>query len=832
VRIRRIALWLLSLSVPALLAAQTAPLQHAWSLADQARELARSPQPQDSLPLYEEALRLAPDEWTIERDYGVALGWSGQYRKAAAVFRRIRQVQPEQPPWARQEMANAELFGGHAETAADLYRSLIEEGDLREVILTREALSLRRASRRSEAQEIYRETLGYYPDSETAAIGLVEILLDRRQVDEAHAFLVTWSQGRERSSQIRAWRGWLLTLLGRFDEAQQAFDAIPATDWTAQAAIVGRSMARRLRAEPFRIAPAPMPALSPAPSELATNLPGAETGRSLNVQSVALAAEGVALAREGSLDLGVAYLRRAVAMAPNHLGVRRDYAVVLTWDERYVEAQRQFDYVFEHQPSQPVWARSDRAQAELFGDHPKIALAMLNELLAEGYVDERNLVRKGLALRWSGQPKEAEQLYKQISALYPESSAGPDGLIHSLADQNRLGSAIKAANESLTRLPDHWDLIKSRAQVLNWAGRHLQAEKTLAALPAEPAQQGDALHHMALAARWSDDARMATEYARTFAQRYPGDREAYRLRDELAYAYGYAFQTRADYFADTDDFVSQGIRQQFEAPLSLSHRLDFGVNRQLFTQRGESASWTTYGVGWTGHVARRLTTRARAGQVFYGNGVKEKRLSLDASASYLVSDRVRLRGGVGREPTTAFHALQRQVQTQYAYAETDLRPTLKTQLGLRYSTIAFGSSTTRRSFDFSAFRRIVDTRPIRIRVGTRNGWVAHDRPSDDVYSPAFVRTHLGALHLEGRLPGDIDYVAEFGAGVQMEAGAARTIPFSSTVEVAKKLRQNIWLRLQGGHSNSALDRTNAGLSSYRMSYASIQLDYRLKREFR
>jgi hypothetical protein len=120
---------------------------------------------------------------------------------------------------------------------------------------------------------------------------------------------------------------------------------------------------------------------------------------------------------------------------------------------------------------------------------------------------------------------------------------------------------------------------------------------------------------------------------------------------------------------------------------------------------------------------------------------------------------------------------------------------------------------------------------IRIRIGTRNGWVTHDRPSDGVYSPDFVRTHLGALHLEGRIPGSIDYVAEFGTGIQLEAGSPRSMPFVSTVEFAKKLRENTWLRLQGGHSNSALDRTNAGLSSYRMSYASVQLDYRLKREY-
>lgn len=830
-RNRPIVLWLLLLAVPGLLAAQTTPLRQAWELADRARELARSPTPQDALPLYEEALRLAPEEWTIERDYGVALGWAGEWRRAATVLRRVRLAHPEQPAWARHEIANAELFGGESLNALYLYQSLIDEGDKREAILTRRALALRRSGLRDEAEQAYRDALGSYPDSETAAIGIVECLLDRRQVEEAHAFLATWSQGVQRTAQILAWRGWLLAQMGRHGEAEDLVSLIPPAEFDTQAAMIGRTLKARLEAEPPLIAEAPVLALAPEPSQMRTELPGAETGLSLNVQAVALAAEGIQLAREGEADLGIAYLRRAVAMAPYHLGVRRDYAVVLTWNERYVEAQREFDYVFANQPDQPVWARSDRVQAELFGDRPQIALAMINELLAEGHVDERNLLRKGLALRWSGRPKEAERLYKQISALYPESSAGPDGLIHSLADQNRLGSAIKAADESLTRLPDRWDLVKSRAQVLNWAGRHLQAEKTLAALPEERAQQGDALQHMALAARWTDDARMASDYARTFAQRYPGDREAYRLRDELQYQYGYAFQTRADYFADTDDFVSQGIRQQFEAPVSLSHRLELGVNRQLFTQRGEAASWTTYGVGWTGHVARRLTARARAGQTFYGNGAKESRLNLDASANYLVSDRVRLRGGLGQEPTTAFRAIQRQVQTQYAYAETDLRPTLKTQLGLRYSTVAFGSSTTRQSIDFSAFRRIVNKRLMRIRLGTRNSWASHDRPSDDVYSPDYFRTHLGAVHLEGRFPGAIDYVAEFGTGLQMEAGQPRTIPIVSTVELAKRLRQDIWLRLQGGYSNSAVDRTNAGLSAYRMSYASIQLDYRLKREF-
>ena len=85
--------------------------------------------------------------------------------------------------------------------------------------------------------------------------------------------------------------------------------------------------------------------------------------------------------------------------------------------------------------------------------------------------------------------------------------------------------------------------------------------------------------------------------------------------------------------------------------------------------------------------------------------------------------------------------------------------------------------------------------------------------------------------MEGRLPWQVDYTAEFGSGLQFESGSPRSIPLSSTVEIAKELQRAVWLRLQAGYSNSALQRTNAGGSSYRMSYVSVQLDYRLKREF-
>lgn len=832
----RLALLLLALALvsPAQVTMESSAVQQAWALSDQARELARSRRSTEALSLYEQAIALAPQLAPIELDYGVALGWAGQYGKAVQVFRRIQLAQPDQPAWARLEMANAELFGGSASEAVVLFESLMSDGDLREPILTRRALALRRSGRRDDAAEAYRETLASYPDSETAALGIIECFLDRRRVAEAHTFIATWSEGRPRSAQILAWRGWLLARLHRFDESNSLLGAIPADAFGAQSIIVGRAIRERFQAEtPLPMIEARQPSLviEPPIESLPVSMPGVETGRPLTRQAQVLAAEGVALARAGSTQLGSAYLRRAIAMSPEHNGIRRDYAIVLTWSDRYIEARRQFDYVFRQHPTQPLWSRSDRAQAELFGGDPAAALEILNGMLAEGYVDEHNLVRKGLALRWSGNAKAAERLYTQIAALYPDSSAGPDGLIHSLADQNRLGSAIKAADSSLDRLPNHWDLVKSKAQVLNWAGRHLQAEKTLAAVPEDQAFHSDVLHHRALAARWSNDARRATDYAQAFVQRYPGDRDAYQLREALAYQYGYSLRTSADYFGDTDGFVSQGLRQEFEAPLSLRHRLDMGVNRQFFSQGTESARWTTYGLGWTGQLTRRLSTHASAGQVLYSGDGIATRLSLDSSASLLVSDRVRVQGGVGQAPTTAFHAVQQRVQTQYGYLETDLRPTLKTQVSGRFGITRFSGSTTRTSVDISALRVLRRGGVLRLQAGARSGWISHDQPSPLVYSPQSASSHLGVIHMEGRLPWQVDYTAEFGSGLQFESGSPRSIPLSSTVEIAKELQRAVWLRLQAGYSNSALQRTNAGGASYKMSYVSVQLDYRLKREF-
>ena len=105
----------------------------------------------------------------------------------------------------------------------------------------------------------------------------------------------------------------------------------------------------------------------------------------------------------------------------------------------------------------------------------------------------------------------------------------------------------------------------------------------------------------------------------------------------------------------------------------------------------------------------------------------------------------------------------------------------------------------------------------------------HDGNHPDIWSPGQFATHLASFHAEGRIPWRLDYVAEVSAGIQREDDLDRQVPFVGTVELAKRLKPDLWLRFKGGYSNSGLDRINSGAPAYRFWYMRGGLDMRLGR---
>ena len=809
--------------MPASQAAE-APIQQAWRLGDEARELARTGDGERAVALYDRALELVPESMEIRRDYATVLGWLERYEEASREFTAVFAQEPNQPIWAVREMANAHFFGGPAAEALAAFDRLIAAGHYEAPILTRRGLSLLRLERFEEAEEQYRQALGWYPESEPAAIGLGRALAAQGRTVDAYTLAVTWGAESAPESGIRIFAAKMLLELERFEEAAEAFAAIPLET-------LAEADARQAANRAWRQAPSKAPpGWSQPPVRKALAPPAGTASDSPSRRALELRDRGVRIAREGEPQKGVYYLEHALSIEPDNIGIIRDYAIVLGWAERYGEALLQYDRLWEAEPDQPPWTRAELARSQLFGDRPADALNTLDALIAEGHRDMDTLARRGLALRWLGRGEDASAVYRTVRRQFPSSPLGPSGLLQALADRNRLGDALDVAEDAVERFPDDAELRIGRAQVFNWAGRHVKARRVLEGLPAELLESRVVMQHRSLAARWAARPKEAFRLAMELRRAHPNDPDAERLLRDLSQQYGPALRAETEMVADSAGYSYRSTIQQAELPLSVSHRLSFLRERRSFVDEQAAVrtlDWERYGVGWEGVLGRRVTGSAAVSSVDYGMEDAGGRLMGEASVSALLSDHVSVAGGFGLAPAETLPALRERLMGRYAWGSVSLRPTLKLAAEAQYTRRSFLDAAVRRTAEFSAFHRVSQRGGHQIRLGGRSQWMWHDRSSALFWSPSFFHTQLLGLQAQGSLPGRLDYVAEAGSGIQQEAGFERQIPFVSTLELAKKLQPKLWLRFKAGYSNSSVDRINTGAGGYRFGYLNVSLDVRL-----
>ncbi len=825
------------------LLAEPSAFQQAWALANQAREAARSGAPEKSMETYRRALELAPDSMAIRRDYATALGWAGRYNEAGLEFEKVVALDPKQPIWAVQEMANAHFFAENNPAALALFDQLIAAGHQAEAILTRRGLTLLRLGRLEDAENQYRQALAAYSESPAAAVGIVRSMAEQGRPDDAYAVAVTWGADAPADAEIRVWTARLLAVLGRYEEAIAAYDRLAPAKLKDPEVARWRDLAIQFLRPGHLVNDSGTLPDTPAASDstLAQLVASADDGTGLPRASDALPDDatwlgrslreaGVRLARQGQLDSGLSYLEYALKLEPQHAETRRDYAIVLNWAERYSDAIQQFAIIIERDPDQPAWALSELAQAQLFGGAPKAALATLEALIEKGEVDMSTRSRHGLALRWLGRSEEAASVYRRIIKDFPNSPEGSNGLVQALADRNRLTDALDAAERGLERFPADWHLRAAQAQVLNWAGRHVRADKTLQRIPSAFLETSDVLHHRSLAARWASRPREAFELAVRYRDRHPSDPQADRLLRDLGYEYGSSFRAEAEAVSDSAGYSYRGVSERLELPLSPGSRVRFSHNFRRFEDRATSPrplTWNRYAVGWSGAMGHRVTADVSASEINYG--LVGRRLVAEASASALLTDRVAISAGAGVFPGETLEALGERVTARQLWTAVELRPNLKIDAEARYSRQVYEGSTTRQVMAFSAFRTVSRRGGHKIRVGARSQWMWHDRPSRFIWSPRRAYTQLGSLRMEGRLPGGVDYVAEAGVGVQRESGEGRQVPLVTTLEFAKRIQPRLWLQFKTGYSNSSLDRISPGATSYQFRYMSFGLDFRFNR---
>jgi tetratricopeptide (TPR) repeat protein len=307
-------------------------------------------------------------------------------------------------------------------------------------------------------------------------------------------------------------------------------------------------------------------------------------------QAATLAEEAVQQARAGKTEDALALFRQAVPLAPDNVPILRDYAVILGWGEHYSEATKVIRQIVALEPEQPDWALREYARSYLFGGDTQAALNMLNLLVSRGDTSEPVLLRRGLALRWLGQAKEAQTAYEVARDHYPASGAARAGAVYSLGDQNKLSEALRTVEADLRSLPNDPDLLKAKIKVLNWMSRHLEAEHVLDGIPVSLENDREILEDRVYAARWGGDPGTAASTARRLSADFPDNAATKKLVNQIDLEYGASIAPGFRYISDSDGLIDKTWSAEFAVHLSPANELRTGyLYRQLW--QGESLFW-------------------------------------------------------------------------------------------------------------------------------------------------------------------------------------------------------------------------------------------------
>jgi hypothetical protein len=367
--------------------------------------------------------------------------------------------------------------------------------------------------------------------------------------------------------------------------------------------------------------------------------------------------------------------------------------------------------------------------------------------------------------------------------------------------------------------------LKAKGQVLNWAGRHFEAQRVFISIPDDHIDDSEVLHGKALAARWGDDPERAREYARSFAEKYPDDPESKKLRHELDLEYGSSFDTSFRMVSDSQGFVDRAYTETFSFHATPSQSFHVGHQYRRFSQDGVLA-WNRYQAGWSGKLHRRLSAYTAISDVDYAGGSGGRRWIGDVSLAWKANDELRISGGGGSIAMDAFQAVNNQLTAGFFYGQAAWQPTHRSYIEGRFSQYRFTDQVQRNHLSGSILHRILFKPRVRLSAGFSAEALWHDRESASFYSPSFFQANLGMLRAEGRLLAGFDYIAEIGTGIQREPFLPKQFPLVFSGVLAKRLHSSLRLLLEGGYNSSSISRVNPDGPAYSYSHVAVSLQSR------
>jgi tetratricopeptide (TPR) repeat protein len=520
-----------------------------------------------------------------------------------------------------------------------------------------------------------------------------------------------------------------------------------------------------------------------------------------------LADRALTASRAGQIEEALGLYRLALQAEPENVAILRDYAVVLGNAGKYTDALPVVRKVITLDVNQPQWALREFAGIYLFSDSTAEASRILDELVRNGDASEQTLNRRALALRWLRRSAEAQEAYRTLLSHYPASEEGMAGLAYALAEEGRYSQALAGLTSTSPTVA------KARIRILNWAGRHQEAQRLLDALPEALRDDREVLEDRVAAARWGGNPTGAIEYVERLSDLYP-TADSRRLLRDLGIQYGLALKPSFRFTKDSFGLAETTWTGDFNIHLTPAHAVRAGYQYRWFEEDGGGfRTLVRYDLGWSGELSRWLAAYASVATVDYREPQLEKKLVGDGSIAFVVNDSLRLGAGGGAIVMDAFPALQNQVSAPFAFGEATVRPTPRTQIAGRASRYAFSDGVVRKRADLHVMQTIASRPGVKVNLGWRFSGLWHDISTSDFWSPARFQSNLVVTQAEGSVTTWLDYFGEIAAGFQSERGGSMQHPLQASGRIA--LGRGSWRTvIELGKSTSSVDRSLPGQSPY------------------
>ncbi|HEX4996959.1 MAG TPA: tetratricopeptide repeat protein [Terriglobia bacterium] len=540
----------------------------------------------------------------------------------------------------------------------------------------------------------------------------------------------------------------------------------------------------------------------------------------------ARAAEALKLARSGATEAALEIYQDLAAREPDNMALIRDYAVVLSWAEKYREAIPFARRAQQLAPEQPDWALKDFSAIYLFGDALLDALGTLGELIRRGDATEQTLIRRALALRWMGRDDDAVEAYERALSLYPGSADGLAGLAYSLADSGNFSRALSELDRAPAASRNSAAAQRARIRILNWMGRHYEAQRMIAGLSPELRDDREILEDRVAAFRWGGNPTGAMRDARRLVTLYPTEANR-RMSSELRAEYGQWTTSGFRFSRDVDGLTDRSLSQEATVHLTPSQAIRAGYQYRWYQFAGEERTLVRYDAGWNGAVGSRLYFYTTLSGVDYRAGSPDRKLIGDGSMEWALNDSLRLTAGGGKIAMDAYQSLPNQVTAPFAFVHLSIAPDPADRFQGRYGRYVFSDGVVRDRGDLEYSRTLVAESGVKLKAGWRSNLLWHDEQTADFFSPRSFQSHLAVAQGNGAVTHWLDYSGEVAVGWQLEQGASTLHPLQFSGSVLLHPGRYWRMTVSAGRSTSSVDRVTPGQYIYSRWTVGASMEFRL-----